>query len=436
MNNAQHVQELVARTPADRNRYVDLLRVFSILVVVVGHWLMAVITIEGDGSVTGDNLLALVPWLQYLTWGLQVMPIFFIVGGFSNLASWESARGKGVAYGTWLRGRMARLLRPTVAFAIVWTALTVVFAHLVRLDPETLEVGLTLVAVPVWFLAVYLLVIPALPLMVALHRRFGALVPVGLIAIAAGIDVLVRDHGMTGIGYVNYVFVWLAVHQLGFFWRERRISGFRTGALLGSVGLGALVVLSQAGLYSRSLLGIPGEEFGNTQPPTIMLMAVALFQLGIILAAERHMRSRLEDGRIWGWVIAANSMAMTVYLWHLPAMAFGVLGAQVSGLGLRGEALTAGWWLSRPFWILILAAMTAPFVRLFAGIERTTPAPPVGSGAAAAVAGSVLAAVGLGLLAFEGFYRPDGFLGLAVVPLALLGTGAGLLGRLRISRAA
>ncbi|NNL68628.1 MAG: acyltransferase, partial [Acidimicrobiia bacterium] len=274
------------------------------------------------------------------------------------------------------------------------------------------------------------------PLMLALHRRFGALVPVGLIAIAAGIDVLVRDHGMTGIGYVNYVFVWLAVHQLGFFWRERRISGIRTGVLLGSVGLGALVVLSQAGLYSRSLLGIPGEEFGNTQPPTIMLMAVALFQLGIILAAERHMRSRLEDGRIWGWVIAANSMAMTVYLWHLPAMAFGVLGAQVSGLGLRGEALTAGWWLSRPFWILILAAMTAPFVRLFAGIERTTPAPPVGSGAAAAVAGSVLAAVGLGLLAFEGFYRPDGFLGLAVVPLALLGTGAGLLGRLRISRAA
>jgi hypothetical protein len=71
------VHELVARTPVTRNRYIDLLRVFSIFVVVVGHWLMAVITIDATGAIQGDNILGLVPWMQYLTWGLQVMPIFF-----------------------------------------------------------------------------------------------------------------------------------------------------------------------------------------------------------------------------------------------------------------------------------------------------------------------------------------------------------------------
>ena len=87
MSNTQthtNVKELVAGTPSTRNRYIDLLRVFSIFVVVVGHWLMAVITIDTTGAIRGDNILGMVPWMQFLTWGLQVMPIFFIVGGFAN----------------------------------------------------------------------------------------------------------------------------------------------------------------------------------------------------------------------------------------------------------------------------------------------------------------------------------------------------------------
>lgn len=49
-------QDLAAATPAKRNRYADLLRVVSIFVVVIGHWLMAVLGYE-DGTFTGRNLL-------------------------------------------------------------------------------------------------------------------------------------------------------------------------------------------------------------------------------------------------------------------------------------------------------------------------------------------------------------------------------------------
>jgi len=427
-----NVQEMVKRTPATRNRYIDLLRVFSIFVVVVGHWLMAVVTIDGTGAISGDNILGMVPWMQYLTWGLQVMPIFFIVGGFANAASWASARDKGITYAGWLRGRMARLLRPTLVFAAVWTALTIVFAHVVRLSPETLEVGLTLVAVPVWFLGVYLLVIPVVPVMVAFHERFGLLVPVASIAMAAVVDVLVRDLGMVGFGYVNYLFVWVAVHQLGFFWRDGRTTGRARGVALAALGLGSLIVLSTVGLYSRSLLGVPREEFGNTQPPTIMLMAVGLFQFGVILLLESPARRWLQRERVWGSVITANGLAMTVYLWHLPAMVFGVLFAQLSGYGLRSDALSTTWWLTRPVWVAVLAAITAPLVVVFYRIERRGKRPAVSADRpVAAVIGSVAAAVGLGLLASGGFYRPEGLLALAIVPLALLAGGAALLGQIR-----
>ncbi len=428
-----NVKELVAQTPATRNRYIDLLRVFSILVVVVGHWLMAVITIDTTGAIRGDNILGMVPWMQFLTWGLQVMPIFFIVGGFANSASWTSAQTRGVAYADWVRSRMTRLLRPTLVFAGVWTVLTLLFAHVVRLSPETLEVGTMLVAVPVWFLGVYLLVIPLVPLTLRLHERLGVVVPILLIAVAAFIDCLVRDFGLVGIGYVNYLLVWVAVHQLGFFWREGRTAGHIRAGLLAVTGLAALILLSSIGLYSRSMLGVPGEEFGNTQPPTIMLMAVGLFQFGVVLALESPVRRWLERERVWASVISANALAMTVYLWHLPAMAFGVLIAMVSGVGLRDEVLTAGWWATRPLWITGLALLTLPLVMVFSRLERSeSRATAPGGRPVVAVAGSVAAAVGLGLLALDGFYRPDGLFALAMLPLGLLALGAVLLGQIRL----
>jgi len=91
----QGAKELAAATPATRNRYADLLRVVSILVVVLGHWLMAVLAYE-DGEFIGRNLLEVATWTHLLTWVFQVMPIFFIVGGFTNAGSWRSAAGRDV----------------------------------------------------------------------------------------------------------------------------------------------------------------------------------------------------------------------------------------------------------------------------------------------------------------------------------------------------
>src|SRR5207344_3421442 len=76
-----------------------------------------------DGAFTGKNLLEIAPWTHILTWIFQVMPIFFIVGGFTNAGSWRSASRRGVWYATWLRARSARLLGPAIVFVAFWTVL-------------------------------------------------------------------------------------------------------------------------------------------------------------------------------------------------------------------------------------------------------------------------------------------------------------------------
>ena len=94
---------LAAQTPEERNRYVDFLRSVSILIVITGHWLIAT-AFYVDGDLAQGKLLQSEPWTQWLTWAFQVMPIFFIVGGYSNAVSLESARRKQVAYAGWLAG--------------------------------------------------------------------------------------------------------------------------------------------------------------------------------------------------------------------------------------------------------------------------------------------------------------------------------------------
>jgi hypothetical protein len=56
----------------------------SMLVVTVGHWLAAAPYLDASNTLTTSHVLMVVPWTSWLTWILQVMPIFFMVGGYAN----------------------------------------------------------------------------------------------------------------------------------------------------------------------------------------------------------------------------------------------------------------------------------------------------------------------------------------------------------------
>ena len=201
---------VAAATPAERDRFADLVRVASILVVVAGHWLMAVV-VWRDGRVEGGNALTLVPGLWLATWLLQVMPLFFFVGGLANLVS--ARRGGGWA--GFVRGRAARLLRPTAVFLAVW-ALAAIALGLAGVPGTVLGQLARLVVQPLWFLAVYLVVVALTPAMLRLHRRYGAAVVVWLGLAAAVVDLTGRLPGLEAVGDGNFLLVWLFAHQLGF----------------------------------------------------------------------------------------------------------------------------------------------------------------------------------------------------------------------------
>lgn len=263
-------RELAAATPATRDRYVDLLRVASLAVVVLGHWLMAAVTADGQIG----NLLAVVPELQLVTWVFQVMPVFFFVGGFSHALAHRSRP----AYASFLRARLQRLLRPTMVFVAVWGAAALVL-QLAGADGGLTGVALRLVTQPLWFIGIYLAMVAFTPPLLRLHERWGWGAFAALAGGAVAVDVLRFAAHVPFVEFLNFAFVWLAVHQLGFLRADGMI---RRPALLAGAGLVGAAALVALGPYPLSMVGMPGEKVSNMAPPTLALLCHGLWLVGAV----------------------------------------------------------------------------------------------------------------------------------------------------------
>ena len=279
---------MAEKTPEERNRYVDFLRSVSILVVIVGHWLIATAWYV-DGTLTHGHLLKSEPQTQWLTWLFQVMPIFFIVGGYSNGVSLESARKKGTDYGGWLSARLNRLVAPLLVLIISWAVIGVVMG-MFGVRPELIQYASQASLIPTWFLAIYIMVVILAPLTYRFWRKFGFLSFWAFVVVAALVDVAFFVADIRWLGWSNYFWVWLAVHHLGFAWRDGRFSSPPTLLLYSGLGLLALWLLIFKGPYPFAMVGSPDEGLSNTLPPKITLLALGVFQFGLLLAVEGPMR--------------------------------------------------------------------------------------------------------------------------------------------------
>lgn len=404
----QTAKSLAAATPTTRNRYVDLLRLLAIGVVVFGHWLIAIVTVDSSGAIKGTNLLTEAAWTGYLSWIFQIMPIFFIVGAYANLGSWTSAQTRGDRYVYWLRLRVARLLRPTIVFISTWIALIAVL-EFSPIDMSRVTVGAQVVTIPLWFLSVYLMAVAAAPAMAWLHSRFDVWVVVAAVVGAAFIDRIARFGDLPALGYVNYAFVWLGIHQLGFFWREGRVTKSVAKALAAIGGLG-VVALTQIGSYPVAMVGV---ENANTQQPSLALFALGVMQFGLMMLLEPAANRFLQRERVWMFVIAGNGSIMSLYLWHQTALVVGAVALVATGVWPQVVSLSGGWWLLQLAWMAVLTAIVIPFVALFTRFERGIPAQSSADRPLWIVMlGVASLVVGMAMMTKGGFHQPDQPLGL------------------------
>jgi peptidoglycan/LPS O-acetylase OafA/YrhL len=364
------VRELVTRieaaTPAGRDRAVDALRAFAIAGVVLGHWLVTAMVVE-DGAMTDVSPLQYLPLWTPVSWVLQTLAVFFLVGGLVAAKGYERARAEGVPYGRWITARLVRLSRPVVAVLAVWSVVTVglVLSHVDSLTVRTL---VRLVVSPLWFLFVFAVLTALTPLVARLHPGWP-------LAVVVVVDALRLGFGVEGIGWVNVLAGWLVPYTLGAAWARGRLRDRTTLRMLLGGGVVATAALIIGAGYPASMVGVPGTGFSNLNPPSLAAVAFGLAQCGAAGLLMGPLRRAMARPVAWAVVAVVNLFAMTIFLWHQTAM----IGVTSLGL-LAGEPLFGlhtvpdgpGWVAARVAWLPVFAVALLACWAVFHSVERPT----------------------------------------------------------------
>ncbi|MFE6912119.1 acyltransferase family protein [Streptomyces erythrochromogenes] len=394
----ESAERIDRRTPAHRDRAVDGLRALALLAVPTGHWLLGGFTLDDDGGLHNASPLSAFGALAPASWVLQMLGVFFLVGGYASALSYRRRPGSAAA---WLKGRIVRLGRPVLGVTAVW-ALAAPVLYAAGVPEATLRTGAKLVVQPLWFVGVYVVVTALTPYCVRAARRLGGWAAAPLIASVAVVDLLrygpFAPSVPSWLAVLNILPGWLFAYQLGVAWGERRIG--RRGAWLLLAG-GALLfaALLAAFHYPASMVGVPGAARTNSHPPSLLVLALASAQSGAAVLLRDRLARLLARPALWAPVVVVNLCAMTILCWHQTAMLAAAVPASFAGgvAGLTTAPDSLGWIAARVAWMPVFAALLVGIARY----ARRFEAPAATGRRASALRRTVAAllAVGFGVFA-------------------------------------
>ena len=162
------------------------------------------------------------------------------------------------------------------------------------------------------------------------------------------------------------IVVWGLCHQLGFFYDRLVAATRRTDWTLLWGGLFGLAGLVGTGLYPGSMVGVPGER-SNMAPPTLCIVALVLFQAGVVEVLRPWMEQRLDAAamgarqRRRSTASRCRCSCSTRPGWRCTAR------FATRSPGERNEARepTLWWWLYRPLAFIGPLLFTLPVIYLF-----------------------------------------------------------------------
>ena len=352
------VATVASKTPRDRDRSLDLIRIVSLLVVVTGHGVMLLVSVDSDGLHFG-NLLTNSPVLQALTWVLQVLPLFFFAGAASSAMGYKPEAN----WGGWLLRRAQRLYRPVFYYVAAWAVTLVVLQQFVAADVRRQIAGLSIQLL--WFIGVYVIVLAFVPALTRMTRGRHLVMVVGVVYVgAAAVDWTRLHDGPSTLSYLN-ILVWLIPAALGVGYARGLVTRAAAAALAGALFL-VDVLLVAVGPYELSLVTVEGQRLSNMTPPSLVLAGHAVVLSCLFIAIAPWCDRLARNARVWWLVAIGNGGAMTLYLWHMPALLLVTAVSHLLGYD-RADPGQPGFAVLLVAQVLALYAVTAV---LFIALQR------------------------------------------------------------------
>lgn len=389
----------MALKPTGRDRAIDVVRLAALVVVIFGHCALLLATIDSGGVRIG-NLIGEVPAVAPATWVVQVMPLFFLAGGAAGAYGYHA----GTPWGTWLFIRAQRLCRPLFWYLAAWAAGLLVVRLALGADSAA-ALGRESVAL-LWFLGVYLVALAFVPVLTRLSTgRAVAMLLVSLLAGALVMDGIRFAVDTPEAGAANFVIVWLIPVLIGVAYAHRLINP-RVALVVAVSAFAAQVALTAAGVYEISLVVTGVERFSNTAPPTLLLALHCTWMSFAFVLLAGVIQRWAERPRVWRIVAIGNGGAMTLYLWHIPAIAIAAFSLHALGLDAY-DVDAANFWGLLGLRAVVFSVVMLVLFQLLAPLEhRPLPwwdAPAAATGVRANAAGAFICAAGVTLLLMAKF---------------------------------
>jgi hypothetical protein len=340
------------------------------------------------------------------------MPLFFLAGGAAGAYGWHA----GTSWGGWLFTRAQRLCRPVFWYLAAWVVGLLVVRLL--LGEESADaLGRESVAL-LWFLGVYLLALAFVPALTRL--RTGAAVGfliAALLAAAWAVDGIRSAVGAPEAGVANFLIVWSIPVVIGVAYARRLISPL--AAVVAAVAaFAAQCALAVTGAYEVALVVTGVEQVSNTSPPTLLLGLHCTWMSCLFVVGAGGLRRWAARPRVWHVVAVGNAGAMTLYLWHIPAIAITAFALHAVGLDAY-DVDAPDFWAMLALREVVFAGVMALLFRVLAPLEhRPLPwwdDPTTATGVRSAVTGGLVCVAGVAsvLMAKEGLADTTGWTALA-----------------------
>jgi len=340
---------------SSRDLTLDIARVTCVVLVVVIHLLMVGVGIDGAGGLVVSRPLEEQPWFAAATWVGQIMPLFFVVGGFASLTAWRSLQRRGGGAAQYVRNRVLRLAQPALPLFLFYVVVVGVAQFVIKVDPVLLDTVIAGAGFPLWFLAAYTLCQALVPFMAGMHARAPRRTLVVLLAAVILVDTLRFSTGITEIGLANLAFVWLLAQQFGFWYADGWFAA-RNGWQLFGIAVACYAVLYLViGVFKAPY---SWDMLANLNPATLPLVLLALAQACILRAMRPWLAWLMTTHVARAAVFLVGTRLMTIYLWHLPLI-IALSGIALLIPGASPEPATGVWWATRPILFVVV------FVALF-----------------------------------------------------------------------
>ena len=313
-----------ANTSISRERFIDFLKTFGLLLLVINSFSFLDIDYSGGEYLIINNSLISFN-LQIVTWFTVSLPIFIFSMGFTNLIAWYSNVGRDGSQWNYLVDRVNSLLGPVLVLIFtVSIGLNILLRGSFIPDYlTTTEDGIiSLVEFtlwPLWLVSIYIVMVMFAPLTIYLHKKYPFLTLAVFALATIFVDILDVPINYSYIQVFNYLFFWLTIHQLGYFYADGKIQilNKKIYFLFGFILYGYLYYQFSLNEITLNFANYRLNSISNEDPPSAYYLLVSLGFIFLLISINKYLDKLMNNKTVWLIFSHIHSNIYTIYLWHL-----------------------------------------------------------------------------------------------------------------------